>query len=77
MVFLKKNLVLKLTRRSSRIKNLDVQEVVIFEDDEIEDVISEDVILEYVIPEDDDVAGEYKEDDKEDFEKDGEVCLIG
>ena len=74
---LKKNLALKPTRRSSRIKNLDVQEAVTPEDDEIEDVTPEDVTPEYVTPEDDDVAGEHKEDDKEDSEKDGEACLTG
>ncbi|KAF3595807.1 hypothetical protein DY000_02023229 [Brassica cretica] len=68
----KTNLALTPTRRSSRIKNLAVQEAVTPEDDEIEDVTPEDVT-----PEDDDVAGEDKEDDKEDSEKDREACLTG
>ncbi|KAF3484741.1 hypothetical protein F2Q69_00054011 [Brassica cretica] len=77
----KKNLALTPTRRSSRIKNLAVQddevEAVTPEDDEIEDVTPEDITPEDVTPEDDDVAGEDKEDDKEDSEKDGEACLTG
>jgi len=67
----KKNLALTPTRRSSRIKNLAVQ------DDEVEVVTPEDDEIEDVTPEDDDVAGEDKEDDKEDSEKDGEACLTG
>ncbi|KAL0689760.1 hypothetical protein Bca4012_089438 [Brassica carinata] len=67
----KKNLALTPTRRSSRIKNLAVQ------DDEVEVVTPEDDEIEDVTPEDDDVAGEDKKDDKEDSEKDGEACLTG
>ena len=67
----KKNLALTPTRRSSRIKNLAV------EDDEVQAVTPEDDEIEDVTLEDDDVAGEDKEDDKEDSEKDGEACLTG
>ncbi|KAF2557492.1 hypothetical protein F2Q68_00016611 [Brassica cretica] len=67
----KKNLALMPTRKSSRIKNLAVQ------DDEVQAVTPEDDEIEDVTPEDDDVAGEDKEDDKEDSEKDGEACLTG